>query len=178
LSLVGGAVAASLMLVMPSGVVVRAVVAGMGLAYILYRLHRSREHTGRIVVIGAWCAIAAAAWLLAIPLPAYLAIHAGMIWLIRSLYTHSNLRAAAADLGLCALGLAFAVWAALRAESLFLAAWCFFLLQALHVAIPAWTAERAREDDPRVREDDAFAGAHRAAERALRELAAGCRTYR
>jgi hypothetical protein len=103
-----------------------------------------------------------------------------MIWLIRSLYTHSDLRGAAADLGLCVLGLAFAVWAALRAESFLLAAWCFFVLQALHVVIPASTgAGRARGQKPLGHAvPDVFADAHRAAERALRELAAGHRTYR
>jgi hypothetical protein len=173
LSLAGGAVASSLMLVVDTGVTVRAAVAGLGLAYVLYRLHGSRDRTGRVVVVAGWGAIAAAAWLFDAPLSIYLGVHAAMIWLIRSLYAYTDLRAAALDLGLSALALAFAIWAALRSESFFLAAWCFFLIQALHVAIPASMAHRGSAPAPaRGGRADVFAGAHQAAEHALRRIAA------
>lgn len=176
LSLVAGAVGSSLALVLPTQVVIRALVAGLTLAYVLYRLCRGQEKTGRIVTLGGACAVSAAAWLLDASMPAYLGIHVAMIWLVRSLYTHRDLREAAIDLGLSALGLAFAIWAAQRSQSLFVATWCFFLLQAMHGAIPAWTQRAYRGGElpqPDETSTDAFANAHRAAEAALQRLAAG-----
>jgi hypothetical protein len=68
------------------------------------------------------------------------------------------------------MSLAFAVWAVRHTESFLLGAWCFFLIQAMHTAIPKWLAKRrhAADDLP----DDRFAEAHRAAQEALKRLAA------
>jgi hypothetical protein len=74
------------------------------------------------------------------------------------------------DLGLSALGLAFAVWAASRSGSPLLALWCFFLVQALHVCVPAVLAEKTAA--PANDEEQAFNRAHRAAEAAVRRMSA------
>jgi hypothetical protein len=106
-----------------------------------------------------------------LPLAAYVLVHLGAVWLVRSLYYYSGLLPALADLGLTLLGAAFAVWAAQRADSAWLAFWCFFLVQAFHVSIPASLPSRAALDAP----DDAFARAHRAAEAAVRRLSTSAR---
>lgn len=168
LSLAGGALFASLGLVAPFEAATRAVVAVLALAYVCYRLSRSEEPTGRIVVLVLWCALAAGAWILDLPLGTYLVTHVALLWLVRSLYGHNGLLGAAADLGLTAVSLSFAVWAAMRTQSFFFAAWCFFLLQAAHV----WTcrfdrkAERAGDGD----ENRIFNSALHAAEDALRRM--------
>ncbi len=76
------------------------------------------------------------------PLAGYVLVHLGLVWLVRSLYYYSGLLPALADLGVTALGAAFAVWAAQRSESAWLVLWCFFLVQAFHVLIPASLTQR------------------------------------
>ena len=125
---------------------------------------------GRITTLVGWLVIAGGAWLADLPLVAYVLVHLGAVWLVRSLYYYSGLMPALADLGITLLGAAFAVSAAQRADSAWLAFWCFFLVQAFHVAIPASLA-RGTPEAP----DDAFARAHRAAEAAVRRLSAASR---
>jgi hypothetical protein len=144
----------------------RVVIALLGLAYVLHAIGRSGERVGRITTLACWLAVASAAWLVGLPFVAYVLVHLGAIWLVRSLYYYSGLLPALVDLGLTLLGAAFAVWAAQRADSAWLAFWCFFLVQAFHVSIPASLARRDAPDAP----DDAFARAHRAAEAAVRRL--------
>ena len=71
-----------------------------------------------------------------LPLAAYVLVHVGLIWLVRSLYYYSGVLPALADFGLGLLGAVFAVWAAQRTGSAWLAFWCFFLAQSFHVLIP------------------------------------------
>lgn len=149
----------------------RFVVAGISLAYVLYLLARSRERIGRVTVVAAWLMLAALAWWLALPLPAYIVAHVGMIWLIRSLYFHTSALSALADLGLNALAIAAAVWAGVQTHSLWLGIWCFFLVQALFVTIPRdWRRPRAGHP-PTPEASDRFEAAHRVAESALRRAA-------
>jgi hypothetical protein len=96
--------------------------------------------------------------------------HLGLIWLIRSLYFYSSLISALADFGLVLFGVASAIWAVLQTGSLSLSVWCFFLVQALFVAIPnAWK----RSSKPGIvskSTQDPFQSAHRTAEAALTKL--------
>lgn len=144
----------------------RAVIALAGFAYVLFAVAQSGERVGRVTAIACWLAAAAAAWLADPPLAAYLLVHLALVWLARSLYYCAGLLPALADLGLVLLGAAFAGWAALRADSAWLALWCFFLVQALHVVVPKSLERRAARADA----GDAFARAHRAAEEAVRRL--------
>jgi hypothetical protein len=150
----------------------RAVIALLGLAYLLYLLGRSAERIGRVTTITLWLLATAVLWFVEPPLTAYVLAQVGMIWLVRCLYFYSSLLPALADLGLSVLGAAFAAWAASRSGSGLLALWCFFLAQAFFVALPAALDARA-EPRPGARDDDdvAFDRAHRAAEAALRRLA-------
>ena len=147
----------------------RLVIAGIGLAYVLYLLARSQERVGRVTVVAVWLVVAAATWWLAPPLPIYVAAHVGMVWLIRSLYFHASALSALADLGLNGLALAAALWAGIQTHSLWLGIWCFFLVQALFVAIPPhWRRPRPGQP-PTPDAADRFEAAHQVAESALRK---------
>lgn len=146
----------------------RAVIALLGFAYVLYVIARSGERVGRITTVVCWLAVAGGAWLVGLPLAGYVLLHVGLVWLVRSLYYYSGLLPALADLGVSLLGAAFAVWAAQRSGSPWLALWCFFLVQAFHVLIPATLTQRGKAAPDAG--DDAFARAHRAAEGAVRRL--------
>jgi hypothetical protein len=151
----------------------RAVIALLGLAYTLYVIARSGERVGRVTTVACWLASASLVWLLSPPLAGYVLAHVGLVWLARSLYYYSGLMPALADLGLSVLGAAFAVWAAQRSGGAWLAFWCFFLVQAFHVLIPASLTSRGSAAPDAA--DDAFRRAHRAAESALRRLSATTR---
>jgi hypothetical protein len=147
--------------------VLRALIALLALVYVIYLLRRSRERVGRVSVIAGWCL---AALVLAVwhpPLLLYLVLHVGMLWLVRALYHYASVLSALADLGLNGVALAAAVWAATHTASLLVSTWCFFLLQALFVAIPRDL--RATQDAP-TDPADRFQQAHRAAQAALRKL--------
>ena len=174
-SLGGAGLVAVMTLVLAGDIALRLVVAGLGLVYVIYLMRRSRERTGRITTLAAWTVAAAGTWILAPPLPLYVVIHAGLVWLIRSLYHHSSVLSALTDLGLTGLGLAAALWAGLETGSVFAAIWCFFLVQALFTAIPRCWRRPARGPDPAAVEEDRFERAHRAAEAALRKLSSNYR---
>jgi hypothetical protein len=168
LSTCGAALLAALSPWLGSGTALRAVIALLGFAYTLYVIGRSGERVGRITTVVCWLAVASGAWLIGLPLVGYVLLHVGLAWLVRALYHYSGLLPALADLGVGLLGAAFAVWAAQRSGSAWLALWCFFLVQAFHVLIPATLGERgAAAAEPT---DDAFARAHRAAEAAVRRI--------
>jgi hypothetical protein len=168
LSLSGAALLAVLAPFFGYGAALRAVIALLGLAYVLYLVGKSGERVGRVTTIAVWAAAAAAAWLAGLPLAAFVLVHVGLVWLVRSLYYYSGVLPALADLGLSVLGAAFAVWAAQRSGTAWLAFWCFFLAQAFFVLIPASLSSRASE--PANERNQAFDRAHRAAEAAVRRL--------
>lgn len=169
MSACGAALLAALAPWLGGGTALRAVIALLGFAYVLYAMARSGERVGRLTTVACWLAAAGGAWLLDLPLAGYVLVHLGAVWAVRSLYYYSGLTPALADLGLSALGAALAVWAAQRSGSAWLALWCFFLVQAFHVAIPQSLTRRAA---PAREGEDAFARAHRAAEAAVRRLTA------
>ena len=173
-SLVVAAVALTSSYVLPAAVVGRLVIAAVGLTLVVRAIARSGEKTGRVVTIAVWLVAAAGVWLVDASLPAYFAVHVTLVWLIRSLYAYSRLIEVGLDLGLTLLALSFAVFAAARTDSIFLASWSFLLLQSLHVAIPRLalrlTAPAEREipaGDP----NRGFADAFKAADEALHRIA-------
>lgn len=169
LSVAGAALLAALAPWLGSATSLRGVIALLGFAYVLYVIGRSGERVGRITTVVSWCVVASIAWLAGLPLVAYVLLHIGLVWLVRSLYHYSGLLPALADLGVSLLGAAFAVWAAQRSGSAWLALWCFFLIQAFHALIPPTLAQRAEIMDST---EDAFARAYRTAESAVRRLSA------
>lgn len=148
--------------------VARLVIPGLALVYLLYLLSQSAERTGRVTALAAWSAMTLATWWFVPSFPLYLLVHVAAIWLVRSLYFYSGVFPALLDLGLSGLSAAFALGTLARTGSVFLAAWCFFLLQALFVAIPATMQRPAANTRPEDADD--FERARRQAEAALRQL--------
>ncbi|MDX1561512.1 MAG: hypothetical protein R3305_01220 [Gammaproteobacteria bacterium] len=174
-SLVAAAVALTLGFVLPGAEVARIVVAGLGLVLVLRAIGRSNEKTGRIVTVALWLAVSAGVYWLDLGLAGYVAVHATLVWLVRSLFSYARLTDAGLDLGMTALALCFAVFAAVRTDSVFLAVWCFLLVQAAQTAIPALGARLAAGKAADVPADDpnrGFADALKAADDALQRLAA------
>ena len=152
------------------GPVVRLVIPALALAYLLYLLGRSEERTGRVITLSLWGVLAAGTWWIAPPLPFYLLIHVGAIWLVRSLYFYSGVMPALMDLGISTLSVSATVWAISRSGSVFLATWCFFLVQALFVAIPPAIKSRRTSRRNAASESEKFDQAKRNADKALRQL--------
>jgi len=150
-----------------SGMAARAVVTALGLVYVLYLVSRSGERVGRLTTLLVWVIGAALTWLLGLPFTAYLLVHVGLVWLVRSLYYYAGVLPALADLTLALGGVTFAVFAAQRSGSVWLVFWCFFLVQAFHALIPE---QIGRVHERPTNPEDAFARARRAAESALRRL--------
>ncbi len=169
-SIFGSVTYNTLTLFLTSSVVMRLLIVVIGLGYVVYLLSRSRERVGRITIIALWLLVAAITWFTAPPLILYLMAHLGLIWLIRSLYFYSSLVSAIADLGLNGVSLTAAVWALNQTGSLFVGIWCFFLMQALFVAIPTNMKQKTGQNQTSKAREDRFQHAYRAAESALRKL--------
>lgn len=152
------------------GAVIRVAIPALGLAYLLYLFSRSKERVGRVTTISLWSALAAITWWVAPPLPLYLLIHVGAIWLVRSLYFYAGILPALMDLGLSTLSVSATVWAITRSGSVFLATWCFFLVQALFVIIPPTVKGKKNAARNLVANNDNFEQARRQADQALRQL--------
>ena len=140
------------------------------IAYLLYLFSRSPERIGRVTTISLWSALAVVTWWLAPPLPLYLLIHVGAVWLVRSLYFYAGFVPALMDLGISALSVSATVWAITRSGSVFLATWCFFLVQALFVTIPPAVTKKSRSDKSVAVDNESFEVAKRQADAALRHL--------
>ena len=169
-SLAGSMLYTALNTVFPGIPVLRLLIAGMGLAYVVYLLSRSPERIGRVTATAAWVVVAAVLWFTATPLLLYVFGHLCAIWLIRSLYFYSSALSALTDLGLNGLSLAAAIWALTRTGSVFLGIWCFFLVQALFVIIPKRINRKPGAVQASHEHEDRFQHAHRVAEAAVRKL--------
>jgi len=170
LALAGGALFALLSPLVATEPLLRALIAALGLAYLLHLLGHGARRAGRASALALWAAVTTASGLLA-PLPLYLVLQAGLVWLIRSLAHYSGVVPALMDLALSSLALAAGVAAGAHTKSLFLALWCFFFVQALSTAIPsALSAGRAQARGRAADEDDPFRRARRNAEAALSRL--------
>lgn len=152
------------------GAVLRLVIPALALAYVLYLFSRSNERLGRVTALSFWGLLAATTWWMAPPLPFYLLIHVGAIWLLRSLYFYSGILPALMDMGLSAFSVSAAVWAITRSGSVFLATWCFFLTQALFVLIPTAISSNRKQERNMAPENKNFEQAKRQADQALRQL--------
>ncbi len=169
LALAAGAVFAGLSPLLGVGSTLRLLIPALGLAYVIWLLRGSAETIGRVTTIVFWFLASAIIWFLAPPIAVYVPAHAGMLWLVRSLYFHAGLLPAVLDLGLSALSVSAASWAITRSGSVFLATWCFFLVQAMFVVIPSRLRARSPADAPATG-DEAFECARRRADAALRQL--------
>lgn len=170
LAFFASAVVATLTPFVGLGSVFRLMIPALALAYLLYLLGRGAERTGRVTVLSLWSALALITWWFAPPLPVYLLIHVGAIWLVRSLYFYTGVLPALMDLGLSGLSVSAAAWAATRSSSVFLATWCFFLVQALFVTIPPTLKSKQQARRNTNVENETFDSARRQADQALRKL--------
>lgn len=170
-SLAGSVLYGALEAVFPGIPALRLLIAGFGLAYVVYLLRRSPARVGRVTAVAAWLLLAGVLWFTQPPLLFYVCMHLGAIWLIRSLYFYSSALSALADLGLNGLGLAAAITAFMRTGSLLLGIWSFFLVQALFVVIPNSLRRASGAAQAARAEEDRFQHAYRTAERAVRQLA-------
>ncbi len=152
------------------GAVIRMVIPALGLSYLLYLFSRSEERVGRVTTLSLWSALATVTWWIAPPLPLYLLIHVGAIWLVRLLYFYSGVLPALMDLGVSTLSISATVWAISRSGSVFLATWCFFLVQALFVAIPPAIKSAQKAQRNTAADNENFERAKRNADQALRQL--------
>ncbi|MGI9336875.1 MAG: hypothetical protein ACR2RL_27295 [Gammaproteobacteria bacterium] len=157
---------------LPLSLVLRATTSVLALAYVVYLLSRSPERVGRLSVIALWAAVSAGAVLLDLTFVAYVTVHLGLIWLVRSLYFYSSVISSLADLCLTGLGMAVAVWAAMQTGSVFITVWCLFLVLALFCAIPPDMHRQSARTASSANTHDRFNRAHRSAEAAVRKLSA------
>jgi hypothetical protein len=164
------AVVASLTPFVGLGAVIRLVIPALGLAYLVYLFSRSGERVGRVITLTLWSALAIGTWWFAPPLPLYLLLHVGAVWLVRSLYFYAGIVPALMDLGISALSASAAVWAISRSGSIFLATWCFFLVQALFVTIPPSLKSKAQNKKRTTVYSENFETARRQADKAIRQL--------
>lgn len=145
-------------------------IAMVSAAYIGYLMIRSRERLGRLTVFSVWFGATLLSMIFVPSLVMFALMQLGMIWVIRSLYYYNSVLAALADLGLIGLSTAIALWAWLNTHSLFLAMWCFFLVQALFVLIPKQFKTQNSKDLNSNHASDRFEHAYLAAEQAVRQL--------
>ena len=170
LSFFASAIVAALLPFVGLGAVIRLVIPALGLAYLLYLFSRSEERVGRVTTLFLWSALAAVTWWIAPPFPFYMLIHVGAIWLVRSLYFYSGVLPALMDLGVSTLSISATVWAMSRSGSVFLAVWCFFLVQALFVTIPPAIKSAQKAQRNTAADTENFERARRNADQALRQL--------
>lgn len=156
--------------VLPFDTVLRLILAGIGLAYVIYLLSRSNERTGRVTVIAVWAISAFGIWVFSPSIVIYALLHLMLIWLVRSLYFYASVLSALVDMGLSGLSLLTAVWVVSWTGSFFLSLWCFFLLQALFVFIPSSWKSKPFSTMKAHSGENPFDIAHRAAEAAVRKL--------
>ncbi|MGH8552311.1 MAG: hypothetical protein ACRERS_03370, partial [Methylococcales bacterium] len=153
-----------------AGLLLRLIVTALGFANVLYLLGRSSRKIGRLSAFTLWVLLATLGFLCIDSLLGLIALHLGMIWLIRCVYFHASAGAALLDFGLCALSLAAALRVFSHTGSLALAIWCLFLIQALVAMIPADFKPSRPASASLSTEADRFDRAWRSAERALRKL--------
>jgi cyanate permease len=97
-------------------------------------------------------------------------IQAGIVWLVRSLYFHASIFAAALDFGLVSVGLAASAWAMVNTDSLAGALWSFFLVQALFCWVPQLARQQSSGIKNSQQDQSSFQSAHRVALDAVRKL--------
>lgn len=168
LSLVGAAVFALVQHLAGPATAVRLVITLTAGGYLFWLVPTSGVRIGRVTTSAAWISVSLALWFLAPSLTLYLLGHVVALWLVRSLYFHSGVLPALADLGLAGLAVGAALWAAGQSGSVFLATWSFYLAQAFFVLIPQTSSP---SESPATAESESnFNRSQRMAEAALRRI--------
>ena len=151
------------------GVLPFILVSGASLCYVVYLLRAAGSGTGRATALVFWAALGVTSWWLAPPLPVYVMIHVGTIWLIRALYFHARPLPALLDLVLSGLAASALAWSTANTGSVFMATWFFFLVQAFFVVVPEHVGKQKSGTTPN--SNASFERARQRADAALRILA-------
>ena len=158
--------------ILSSAALFKLLIPALGLAYITYLLSQSSERVGRVTSLTLWLVLAVVTWIFEPPLTLYVLIHVGALWLMRSLYFYSTITPALMDLCLNVFSMAAALWALAHTGSTFLAVWCFFLAQALFIAIPPTLNRQHPRESAMTPDSGNFERARSRADTALRQLIA------
>jgi len=178
-SIVASAVFTIMSAFFPTSWILHALIAGTSFVYLMYLLFRSHEKVGKPTVVAVWTLVTIAAWMFSPSLLISLFVHISLIWLVRALYYYSSLFMALFDLGLILFAMAASIWTIYHTNSLFLATWCFFLLQSVFVFIPEDLREhlKVKRGAPEVSNpeksnpaNDGFEQAYLTAQTAIRQL--------
>jgi hypothetical protein len=145
------------------------VISALTLAYLGVMMHDSQERTGRFATLLLWLTITITLLVANPNLLIWLLVCSAMIWLMRSIYLHRRLISLSGDAVLNAVAVVASVATLLHSHSFWLAIWVFFLIQALHVWIPA--ARKTRHHTTADDSQHQFEQASRIAETALKRLA-------
>lgn len=154
------------------------VVAGKGAlvivaySYIVYLLTRRGKMPGRAVLALGNLVVCLACLVLELRWPALVLVLLALVSSIRAYaYSHSLVPALLHG-GLCLLGLGAALWTYAYSQSLALASWSFFLIQALFSLLPARLGRASQQEQDALggQEVDDFVVAHQAAQKALSRL--------
>lgn len=131
---------------------------------------RVPKKVGRITAFSLWLVLTILAWIFIPSAVVFTGLHVVMVWLLRSLYFYTSPLAAMVDLGLCGLSIIVSIAAFNHTESVFLALWCLFLLQALVTLIPPNFKQYCGKQCGGSFSNDRFEKAYRTAEWALRKI--------
>ena len=171
LSLASAAVFSALRPLLGSTDALRLVLLGCAAIYTLWTLRCAEAKVGRLLSIAGLGVIALALLIWNPGLWAWLLGLTGFAWLLRALYRHDSLLAAASDAGLSMLALAAGVASLQHTHSLWIGLWCVFLTQALHHTIPHGWGARAQAGSSTSAHNTPFDQAYRASEAAFSRLA-------
>lgn len=169
-SLGGGLLLKILPLVFSATTSTSLIIMSLSLAYLIFLQKHSDIRRGRVVVFSVWIVLNLVSWILGPSIVEQALLNISVVWIVRSLYFHSSITAALADLVLIAMASGAGVWAALQTGSPIAAIWCFFLGQSLFGAIPEMSGCKKVGNPSPHQTNDHFQSAHRVAQDAIRKL--------
>ena len=144
--------------------------------YVLYLLTKRGPAPGRTSLAIAAFSVLAGITVVGSSALMLLLVCIAVIWTVRTLLYARSITSAALHAGLCILGFAAGEWAFWSTQSVTVAVWSFFLMQALFVFIPSrFSKDAARARFANAVDRSEFEVARHAAEEALERLIGAAR---